>query len=97
MLLFFFNFLLSVWLACGTAFEYCTVSSKKIKINTSGTLETEPLNCSNAHPQIKMQTSDLIIETYTKGLVLKNTNGNCFRITVNNTGNLQVLPLSSCP
>lgn len=70
---------------------------KKIKINTSGTLETETLNCSNAHPQIKMQTSDLIIETYTKGLVLKNTNGNCFRITVNNTGNLQVLPLSSCP
>ncbi len=70
---------------------------KKIKINTSGTLETESLNCSNAHPQIKMQTSDLIIETYTKGLGLKNTNGNCFRITVNNTGNLQVLPLSSCP
>ncbi|MBK9737387.1 MAG: hypothetical protein IPO92_21500 [Saprospiraceae bacterium] len=67
------------------------------KINaTGGVLSLETVTCTSNPAQVTIQNSDLIVETYTKGLILNGKNA-CYRITVDNSGVLQVLTLNACP
>ena len=67
------------------------------KINaTGGVLSLETVTCTSNPAQVTIQNSDLIVETYTKGLILNGKTA-CFRITVDNSGVLQILTLNACP
>ncbi|MBC7886011.1 MAG: choice-of-anchor B family protein [Saprospiraceae bacterium] len=70
---------------------------KKVKIGTNQILFLEDVPCDALSQQVKMVNGDLIVETYTKGLIISDSIGRCFRITVNNSGVLQVLLLNTCP
>jgi choice-of-anchor B domain-containing protein len=85
------NFLYSV------VFKNPNGDCRKLKINTSGQLLTEQTTCTNTSQQVKFQNGDLIINTPTKGLILKDERNFCYRILVNNDGTLTSKLLITCP
>ena len=68
----------------------------KVKISASGVLYTESVNC-NISNTVRVLTGDMVIETPTKGIVLKDSQGFCHRVTVDDYGFLNVIKLNSCP
>ncbi len=69
----------------------------KIKVSNTSTLSAQQTNCNQFMNAMKVITGDIVIETPTKGLILKDKMGFCHRVTVNDFGNLNVLKLISCP
>jgi hypothetical protein len=46
---------------------------------------------------VKVMTGDIVIEAPTKDVILKDNDGFCYRVTVDDYGFLNVLKLISCP
>lgn len=69
----------------------------KIKISASGVLFTQSTNCNQPINAVRLMTGDLVVETPTKGVILKDDQGFCHRVTVDDYGFLNVLKLISCP
>jgi choice-of-anchor B domain-containing protein len=69
---------------------------RKLKI-TGSQLVTEITPCTLSTNQVNFQTGDLIINTPTKGFILKDQNSNCHRVLVKNDGQLSLIALHSCP
>jgi hypothetical protein len=70
---------------------------KITKILDNGTLYLEDVAGTPATDRVNVQNSDVIVETFTKGVILKSGKGACFRIRVNDAGSLLVQSLTSCP
>ena len=69
----------------------------KIKVTNASTVFALPTNCNQPINGVKVVTGDIVIETPTKGIVLKDDQGFCHRVTVDDYGFLNVLKLISCP
>jgi choice-of-anchor B domain-containing protein len=69
---------------------------RRLTVNSAGTLSTTSVTCSPTTANAKIQASDFVIETNTKGIVLS-TGTSCYRVLINDTGALQTTLLSSCP
>jgi len=68
----------------------------KIKVTNASTVFALPTNCNQTVNGLKVATGDIVIETPTKGIVLKDDQGFCHRVTVDDYGFLNVLKLISC-
>lgn len=70
-----------------------------IRVNTAGILYNQPESTcpDNNTLHVKISNADLFVKTYTKGLVLKGESNNCYKITVDNNGNLVTQQLGQCP
>ncbi|MBK9255581.1 MAG: choice-of-anchor B family protein [Saprospiraceae bacterium] len=72
---------------------------REVKVNTSGNLINTALpECPGiALNYIKVEDTDMYLETFTKGIITRGMNDQCYKITVLDSGNLQVVPLTECP
>jgi len=69
----------------------------KLKVSSTGILFTQSTNCNQPIDAVRVTTGDIVIETPTKGIILRDMLGFCHRITVDDNGFLNVLKLISCP
>jgi len=51
---------------------------------------------STLNSKLEVQGGDIFINQIASGIILKSPNGNCWRVTIDNTGNLQRIAIT-CP
>lgn len=76
-----------------TGYAYQGSSTERMRITGNGNVG---IGTNNPKTRLQITSGDVYVDDSTKGIILKSPNGNCWRVTIDNTGNFIKMQIT-CP